>query len=291
MLRRILTTVLLTALAVTTALTSASALPSAAASEPGHCDDHGRVDQGKGRRVVDVMTFNIHHAAGTDEVLSLDRIASVVTSSGADIVGLQEVDNHYSARSVWADQAAELGRLTGFHVAFGANIDNLPPAGSSDRIQYGTAVLSRFPIVAAENTHLYRSPDQEQRGLLHATIDVRGTKLDFFNTHLSASSQVDRQQQSEQIIDLIGDADPAILTGDLNAEPDDPELKPLTSALTDSWLFAGTGDGLTHPSEAPIKRIDFILGTDRVKPVRTRVIGSTPAASDHLPVISRIVLG
>ncbi|SDT30876.1 endonuclease/exonuclease/phosphatase family protein [Microlunatus soli] len=274
--RRILSTVLLTALTVTTALSAAS--PTADASTGPS-------------RVVDVMTFNIHHAAGTDDVLSLDRIASVITSSGADIIGLQEVDNHYSERSEWTDEAAELAERTGFHVVFGANIDNDPPAGSTDRIQYGTAILSRYPIVASDNTHLFRSPDQEQRGLLHATIDVRGRQLDFYNTHLSASSQLDRQQQAEQIVDLIGSDDPAILTGDLNAEPDDPELKPLTTAYIDSWTAAGKGDGWTHPSEAPTKRIDFILGTDAVNPVRTRVLDNTPEASDHLPVISRIVLG
>ncbi|WP_432103848.1 endonuclease/exonuclease/phosphatase family protein [Streptomyces sp. bgisy091] len=132
-----------------------------------------------GPRVLDVMSFNIHHAQGTDEVLDLDRIARVVRGSGADVVGLQEVDNHYSARSEWADQAAELAERLGWHVVFGANIDNPPPAGSDHRVQYGTAILSRFPITASESTWLFKSPDQEQRGLLHATIDVHGRKVEF----------------------------------------------------------------------------------------------------------------
>lgn len=293
MLRRILTTVLLAALTVTTALTAGTAMASATSAGRGHHGHghHGHGHGGHGRRVLDVMTFNIHHAAGTDEVLSLERIASVIKKSGADVIGLQEVDNHYSERSDWADEAVELAKLTGFSVAFGANIDDAPPAGSTDRIQYGTAILSRYPIVASENTPLYRSADEEQRGLLHAAIDVHGKRFDFYNTHLAASSAADRQQQSEEIIDLIGDADPAVLTGDLNAEPDDPELKPLTTRYTDSWLAAGKGDGLTYPSEAPAKQIDFIFGTDAVKPVRTRVVDSTPEASDHLPVTSRVLLG
>lgn len=62
-------------------------------------------------RVVDVMTFNIHHAQGTDGVLDLQRIADVIEASGADVVGLQEVDRHYSARSDWVDQAAALAEL------------------------------------------------------------------------------------------------------------------------------------------------------------------------------------
>lgn len=62
--------------------------------------------EGRGSRVLDVMTFNIHHAQGTDGVLDVRRIAEVVRTSGADVVGLQEVDSHYSGRSDWADQAA-----------------------------------------------------------------------------------------------------------------------------------------------------------------------------------------
>jgi endonuclease/exonuclease/phosphatase family metal-dependent hydrolase len=237
------------------------------------------------------MTFNIHHAVGTDDVLSPERIAQVIKKSGADVVGLEEVDNHYSERSDWADQAAVLSRLTGFHVTFGANIDQAPPAGSKHRIQYGTAILSRYPIVASKNIHLDGSPGEEQRGLLSATLNVHGKKVSFNTTHTSASSQHDRLSQSQQILGLIDDADPAILVGDLNAEPDDPEVQALTSVYTDTWTAAGDGGaGLTYPSEGPTKRIDFVLTTGAVEPLSSRVVDDTPEASDHLPVITRIRL-
>lgn len=86
--------------------------------------------EGTGARVLDVMTFNIHHAQGTDDALDLQRIADVVKESGADVIGLQEVDNHYSGRSNWADQPAELAAMLGYHVVFGANIDNNPPTAA-----------------------------------------------------------------------------------------------------------------------------------------------------------------
>jgi endonuclease/exonuclease/phosphatase family metal-dependent hydrolase len=47
---------------------------------------------------VTVMSFNIHHGQGTDGVLDLERIARVIRASGADIVGLQEVDRHFGGR-------------------------------------------------------------------------------------------------------------------------------------------------------------------------------------------------
>ncbi|MFJ6851901.1 endonuclease/exonuclease/phosphatase family protein [Streptomyces sp. NPDC091271] len=245
-----------------------------------------------GARVLDVMSFNIHHAQGTDDVLDLRRIARVVRESGADVVGLQEVDNHYSDRSEWADQSAALAEALGYHVVFGANIDNAPPAPGGHRVQYGTAILSRYPITASENTWLFKSPDQEQRGLLHATIDVHGRKVEFYNTHLSASSQTDRLAQAGQVVELIGTTKPGILVGDFNALPTAPESQPLQKAYTDAWARSPhpRGDGATHPSEAPAKRIDVIYTNRGATPLVTRVVHTDPAASDHLPLLSKVLV-
>jgi endonuclease/exonuclease/phosphatase family metal-dependent hydrolase len=246
--------------------------------------------QAHGFAPLTVLNFNIHHAAGTDEVLDLDRIADVIKDSEADVVGLQEVDRHYSERSEWADQPAELAERLGFHVVYGANIDQDPPEGSDDRIQYGTAILSRYPITDWGNTYLYNTEGREQRGLLHAEIAMRGQRVDFYTTHLDASSQPHRLEQARQIVDLIGDNDPAVLVGDFNALPDAPEIQILDEAYTDAWTAAGHGDGSTYPAEDPTKRIDNIYITDGVRAVHTEVLHETPEASDHLPVLSKVLI-
>lgn len=244
----------------------------------------------EGARVVDVMTYNIHHAQGTDGVLDLQRIADVIEASGADVVGLQEVDRHFSARSEWVDQAKALAGLLGWHAAYGANLDSPPPAGRTERSQYGTAVLSRYPIVSTENTHLYNAGGKEQRGLLHAAIDVRGQRLDFYSTHLEHTSQDIRRHQTSEIVDLVGEADPAVVVGDFNAYPDAPEIATLTAAFDDAWEVAGHGPGYTYPAEDPHGRIDNLYVTDRVRPVAAEVVMTDPVASDHLPVVSRVVI-
>jgi endonuclease/exonuclease/phosphatase family metal-dependent hydrolase len=243
------------------------------------------------QRVVTVLTFNIHHAEGTDGRLDLDRVAKVMRSSGADVIGVQEVDRHYSERSDWADEAQGLATRMHMHVAFAANIDNPPPAEGRPRIQYGTAILSRFPIVSWSNTLLFRSPDQEQRGLLQATLDVNGVRVQAFNTHLSASSATDRVAQAQQIQDIIGStADPTFLTGDMNATADAPEIKTLSSFLTDSWTVAGVGPGNTIESGDPTKRIDYVFTNDFAHPLVDRVVHTDPTASDHLPVAATMLL-
>ncbi|SFJ96167.1 Metal-dependent hydrolase, endonuclease/exonuclease/phosphatase family [Amycolatopsis sacchari] len=246
--------------------------------------------QASAARVLNVLSFNIHHAAGTDGVLDVARVADVIRRSGADVVGLQEVDRHYSARSEWADQAGELARLLGYQVVFGANIDREPPSPGQPRVQYGTAILSRYPIRAWDNTYLSRSPDQEQRGLLHAELDVRGKRVHFYDTHLAASSQTDRLAQTRQIVDLIGRTRPSVLVGDLNALPDAPEIATLASAFTDAWPVSGRGDEATYPAEAPDRRIDYVYAGAGARPLVTRVVHADPAASDHLPLAARVLV-
>jgi endonuclease/exonuclease/phosphatase family metal-dependent hydrolase len=266
-------------------ISAAGGTAAGASTSPGAHISHPAV------RAITVMSFNIHHAQGTDGVLDVDRVARVMRSSGADVIGVQEVDRHYSERSDWMDEAAELAERVHMNVVFAANIDNPPPGTGLPRIQYGTAILSRFPIVAHKNTWLYRSPDQEQRGLLQATLDIHGMRVQAYNTHLSASSAVDRLEQAKQIQELIGETkDPTFLTGDMNATSDAPEIKTLSSFLTDSWTVAGRGPGYTIESSEPTKRIDYVFTSDEIRPLKDRVVTTDPAASDHLPVTARLLL-
>ena len=64
------------------------------------------------------------------------------------------------------------------HVVFGANLDLEPPSPGTPRRQYGTAVLSRYPIISWSNTLLPKGdPAEEQRGLLSAVLSVHGHKV------------------------------------------------------------------------------------------------------------------
>src|SRR5918996_1263653 len=97
-------------------------------------------------RELTVATYNIHHAAGVDGRLDLERGATEIERGGAEVVGLQEVDRHWSSRSEFVDQAGWLAERLGMHVVYAANLDREPLEPSQPRRQYGTAVLSEFPI-------------------------------------------------------------------------------------------------------------------------------------------------
>lgn len=239
-------------------------------------------------RVVTVLTFNIHHGEGTDGELDIDRIARVIRSAGADIVGIQEADRHYGQRSRWLDEAAQLGQRLRMHTVFGPNIDDAPPGPGRQRMQYGNALLSRFPVLSWSNAELPGRPDDEPRGLLHAVLEVDGVTVQACSTHLALSA-ADRTAQVRRIEELLGRTeDPVVLTGDMNATPDAPEIKALGVFLTDAWEAAGPGH--TIGSCAPSKRIDYVLARD-LRPLTARVITTDPAASDHLPVAATLLLG
>jgi len=235
-------------------------------------------------RPLSVATFNIHHGVGLDNVLDLERIAATVESTGAEVVGLQEVDVHLGERSNFVDQATWLADRLGMYVVFGANLDFDPLTPDAPRRQYGTAVLSEHRIREWTNTLLPHPEGGEQRGLLEARIRVRGLPVRVFNTHLQHNSQVERLAQIAAIRDILAGTDESVIVlGDLNATPDSSEIASLTEDLVDAWVTAGVGDGYTYDAATPHARIDYVMSSGDVV-ARTAAVVTTDAA-DHLPVV------
>jgi endonuclease/exonuclease/phosphatase family metal-dependent hydrolase len=277
--RRSRVALLLALLAVVPALLGVAALPEAAAAGTA----------GPPPRPLRVATYNIHHGVGVDGLLDLERTAQQIEESGVDLVGLQEVDRHWSERSNFVDQATWLAERLGMHVVYGANLDLDPLTPGAERRQYGTAILSRYKIRSSTNTLLPRPEGGEQRGLLQAVIKVRGLNVRVFNTHLQHDSQVERLAQVAQIRAIVGQAtESVVLLGDLNATPESAEISAITQDLADAWVTAGVGPGYTYDAETPHARIDYVLTSAGVV-ARTAAVVATDA-SDHLPVVADLAL-
>ena len=87
-----------------------------------------------------VATYNIHHGEGVDGRLDLRRVADELRATKADVIGLQEVDRHFDARSEFVDQAQRLS-AAGHDVVYAANLDLAPYNPGQPRRQYDTAIL------------------------------------------------------------------------------------------------------------------------------------------------------
>jgi len=246
-----------------------------------------------------VATYNIHAGAGEDGVYDLDRTATAIRHLHADVVGLQEVDVHWSARSGWADTARELADRLGMHVFFAPIYSLDPIAAGEPRREYGVAVLSRWRIVSAENHLLTRlstvvpNPTPAPApGFPEVVIDKQGARVHVYTTHLDYRADPSvRQTQVDETLDVLAEdaGEARVFVGDLNATPDAPELAPLWPVLTDSWSAAPADQpGLTYPAITPTKRIDYVTASTEVKVVTSRVVETV--ASDHLPVVADLVV-
>lgn len=235
---------------------------------------------------ITAMSYNIHHGVGLDDRLSLQRIANVIRESGAEIVGLQEVDRFYGERSDDKDQAAELAGLLGYQYAYGANLDWGPEAGKAHNRQYGNAILSKHPILRSENI-LLSSFGDEQRGALHAVVNIQGIQVNVYNAHLGLEAP-SRTVQVQELTDRASAAlGPKIIMGDFNAEPDSSELQVLLDGDIFVNSFRGIEDAFTFPSNDPSEKLDYMLTSLAVQHSNQRVIQSE--ASDHLPIAVDLV--
>ena len=228
-----------------------------------------------------LMSYNIHYGTDTFNKRNLERIAETIRAADPDIAGLQEVDKHWSDRSAFMDLGHSLAETLGMQLVFAPNLDRDPRAPGEPRRQYGTAVLSKYPIIRSRNYSL-SSFGGEQRGMLETEIGTPDRRLMFYNIHMGLTSE-QRMKQAEEALDIMkGSELPLVLVGDFNARPDSEEIGRFKrSGLSDT--FSGIADVNTFPSITPEVRIDYIFYNDQMELVEREVVASD--ASDHRPVV------
>lgn len=272
-------------------------------------------------RDLRVMTYNIKHGQSNapctqpprvpgqlpspDCNLDLEGSIAAIRAHAPDVVALQEVDRFW-ARSAFTDEPAAIAAgLQMDHYCFGANLDHGPDSHSNVPHQYGTAIVSRFPILSCGNTPLTTFAGWEQRGILGAVINVKGVPTRVYSTHLQASRRVrgvfqsatpQRVLQVQDIMNLLSEVtDPIVLMGDFNAGSTSSEMGPVYTSLLDVWREAGIGSGNTSSARLtgnPTSRIDYIFVSPdvTVSSVYVPIDAQTRLASDHYPVVSNIAL-
>lgn len=254
-----------------------------------------------------VMSYNIKVGSWTTG--GLEAVAQVIADAGPDIVALQEVDRGIE-RTYYTDQAAWLGERLGYHAVFG------PATGGAafgvDTGEYGIAMLSRRPIVEHERRLLYHQPlppEQrpaeyytEQRAMLGCAIDLSGMLIDVVCTHFDLTVDQRIHQAAEVAAFATGwhPGRPAIVMGDFNADPDSAELAIIRKALRDVFREQDvSGDErITFPSGPLGSRtedgwsgaIDYVFVTPNIRVRDISVIRETSPASDHAPVIARLLI-
>ncbi|MDD4792688.1 MAG: alkaline phosphatase [Firmicutes bacterium] len=250
---------------------------------------------------VNVMTYNIHSGVGADLLLDLDRIADLILAEGVDIVGMCEVDCG-TQRSGEVDQAAYISEKLGYEHVYGRTIYY----GGG---QFGNALISRYPIRSWRNHPLPNPAGNEPRAVLEAQVDVDGTILNVFVTHLDVKAEEGRQAQVGALLDIASQAvGPKVMMGDFNASPHTEEIAralnefndtmPTYRVLVDSAELIKEGlfardylkGGYTYDAYSPSRRIDYIFTSFDIGIAQEPGAARVPRtlASDHLPYIATL---
>lgn len=232
-----------------------------------------------------VMSYNIHHGVGCDQMLDLERIAAVIESVSPDVVGLNEVDVRFHWRSGWEDQLGWLARRLGMACRFGPTLlrrkPGEPPAGG-----YGNGLLTKDPILRHQSL-TFSMEAGEPRGILMADLKLGGRLVRVVVTHLGLRPSM-RKRQVEAILRICRDwQGPMLVMGDWNVTPDRPEVTGLSPYLTDVLSHFGVVGG-TYPCSYPRKRIDYIFCSPHFRILEASIVSVGDCPSDHLPVRCRL---
>lgn len=228
------------------------------------------------RRLL-VMTYNIQGHASLIRSDHIAEIAAAINQVRPDIVGINEAHRR-TWQSRFRDHVEELRTRTRMNAVFGESYEQLGG-------QFGNLILTRGRIVSHD---LYKLPGVgEPRTLLQATIDIDGGQVDVYVTHLAAWEKLNRAARTDQLKCLAGHVrtskHPFILTGDINAPPDGPEV----AAFLQDNLLQICGANIEPTHRVINLRIDYIFADRgwRVRDARTLDIGP----SDHRPVIAELI--
>lgn len=246
---------------------------------------------------INVLSINIAHGRGEafNQLFvnkdtfydNLQAISNVLQQSSADIAALQEAD----APSLWSgnvNQVDLIARQAGFNWQVHSN------HASSWLYDFGTAVLSRLPVVSAQSHRFNPSPPTLQKGFVvsqvawnNPAILPHPVLIDVVSLHLDFLSSETRTTQTEELIEILSKSQrPMIVLGDFNSEwqASDSSVKALASRMQLTAYQPQSESMLTHKNT----RIDWILLSRELEFVSYSVLPDI--VSDHLAVLATIRL-
>ena len=219
-----------------------------------------------------VMTLNLWNKMGPYEQRRA-RVREWVERLDPDVIGFQEALRHDDG---WC-------QVTEIVDGLGYNVDHA--AGErEDKMQFGNAVASRYPITKRKMHDLPAGERAEGRCALNVTIAAPFGDVSFTVTHLNWKLH-DARSRELQVVDLAKfvlsrrpkGGFPPIVVGDFNADPDSTEIRffsgfatidGATAMFYDAWRVAGDGGpGITWSNDndfaavaiEPDRRIDYIF--------------------------------
>jgi endonuclease/exonuclease/phosphatase family metal-dependent hydrolase len=244
-----------------------------------------------------VLQWNTHHGGfGTDNVYSPDRIATWAARMSPDVITFNEIEKN----DFWGNQDQPevyknlLQQKTGktWYYVFAQEYGQWTANGK------GNLILSTYPINVSDRYELMRNAD---RSIAMANITVNGRAITLINTHLDPYDPALRLAQATEVTTwAAAQPENRIVTGDMNAWPDQTSIAQFNKSYYDSWTTAAANGTATafpgNNGETKNGRIDYLfyskgsnLSVKSSQVYDTRdANGITP--SDHRPVLTTFLV-
>ena len=222
-----------------------------------------------------ICSSHFLHGKYTKENLQL--LAESIAAVHADAICLQEVDK-CAARSEGVDMTAELSRMSGYAYSYFIKIRDFQGG------EYGTAILSRYPIIDAQTLNFAVKIAKQGTSCGHVILDVEGERVTLFNTHLSVESEEANTDTMLCLGDILSDyaeknGARLLCCGDFNTNP--PKLAEYLPRFS-----RANADLLTYADRS----IDNVLYLGyQVENVHT-IDTTTSRVTDHNMLVCEVIL-
>lgn len=241
-----------------------------------------------------VLQWNTHHGGyGTDGKYNTERVATWVAKMTPDVVMFNEIEKYTG----WGNQdqpevyRALLESKTGkkWVYLFAQEFGNWTQNGK------GNLILSSVPFV---RTDRYEIPHNGDRTVAEVEIVWNGRPVTLLLTHLDPDSATLRLTQAKDVTSWSAKKpESRILTGDMNAWPDQSSITHFGTLYLDSWAVAvrdGTSVAFSgNAGQTKTGRIDYIFYSDAaaaLSVLSSRVYDTRDAngimPSDHRPLLT-----
>lgn len=210
-----------------------------------------------------IASYNIHKGFSYfNRRMVVHELRDRLRTVNADIVFLQEVQGEHAGHARqfhnWPGepQYEFLADSVWPEFAYGRN-------AVYDQGHHGNAILSRYPIIAAENQDISSHPF-ESRGLLHCEIHIpkRKVSVHCVCVHFALGERGRRQQVHalvQRVVELVPEDAPLIIAGDFN-DWRNRAGRALAAELGVHEVFRDQRGrpARSFPSRVPILRLDRI---------------------------------
>jgi endonuclease/exonuclease/phosphatase family metal-dependent hydrolase len=205
-----------------------------------------------------IVTYNIRYGLGLDNQFNLKRIANAVQEG--DIIALQEVEKNWR-RSGMVDQPEEIGKLLpeyywSYCPSFDVDASETDERGQviHRRRQFGTMLLSRWPIVSVRNIAFPQIGTLNMlnmaTGALEGVIETPIGTLQVYSIHLSSISTRERLLQIKRLLTSRNQLRHAGGVMTLNGDYSDP-------VEAQNFEAGDWNNGEPHP---PVPQYTMIMG-------------------------------